>query len=338
MRPSVLLICSFIGLSQSFLLGASSPRHHRARCAVRACDDALVEDTDVSDIEMETEPPIAEEIDMVSDVEDPAESMETVGLKLDLLRLAAATSRGETASPEDIATARSLVDALEARCPTTEPALECEGRWELAFADTQLFRSSPFFMAGRAVCADGDEAKRYDWFCDMHRAALAISTIGKVRQIVSEDKLISEFEVKAGAVPFVNLGYSGGLPFTIDGTIVSTASIEAREPGALQLLMDTVEIKGSNLPLLRQILDAGLRLPTRSLGGVLEQVVPSYANPQPRFLVTYCDKQLRISRDQDGKIFVYTALTGDTTATDYSSATADLGVGELLNGLSKVFS
>ena len=73
------------------------------------------------------------------------------------------------------------------------------------------------------------------------------------------------------------------------------------------------------------------------LGGVLEQVVPSYANPQPRFLVTYCDKQLRISRDQDGKIFVYTALTADTTATDYSSATADLGVGELLSGLSKVF-
>lgn len=344
-KASILLICSFLGLSHSYsLLGGVQLTPRRARCAVRACDDALVEaeapdSADVSDIEPDAEPPIAEEIDMVSDIEDPVESMETVGLKLDLLRLAAGCSRGENASPEDIVMARSLVDALEARCPTPEPALECEGRWELAFSDTQLFRSSPFFMAGRAVCADGDEAERYDWFCDMHRAALAISTIGKVRQIVSEDKLISEFEVKAGAVPFVNLPPfgSGGLPFTIDGTIVSTASIEAREPGALQLLMDTVEIKGSNLPLLRQVLDAGLRLPTRSLGGVLEQVVPSYANPQPRFLVTYCDKQLRISRDQDGKIFVYTALTADTTATDYSSATADLGVGELLSGLSKVF-
>jgi len=264
-----------------------------------------------------------------------------IALKSELLAIAAACARGEAARASDISTASNLVSQLEQLSPIAEPTLAAEvlGTWDLVFSDTQLFRSSPFFMAGRAVCADGAEAERYDWFCDMHRAALAISTIGKVRQIVSEDKLISEFEVKAGAVPFVNLPPfgSGGLPFTIDGTIVSTASIEAREPGALQLLMDTVEIKGSNLPLLRQVLDAGLRLPTRSLGGVLEQVVPSYANPQPRFLVTYCDKQLRISRDQDGKIFVYTALTADTTATDYSSATADLGVGELLNGLSKVF-
>ena len=33
------------------------------------------------------------------------------------------------------------------------------------------------------------------------------------------------------------------------------------------LLMDTVEIKGSNIPLLRQLLDGGLRLKTRDLGG-----------------------------------------------------------------------
>ena len=26
-------------------------------------------------------------------------------------------------------------------------------------------------MAGRAACQDGEEARRYDWFCDQHRKA-----------------------------------------------------------------------------------------------------------------------------------------------------------------------
>jgi hypothetical protein len=65
-------------------------------------------------------------------------------------------------------------------------------------------------MAGRAVCSDAAEARRYDAFCELHRAALAISTIGKVRQVVAlgggaqtEGYIVSEFEVRAGAVPFV---------------------------------------------------------------------------------------------------------------------------------------
>ena len=39
--------------------------------------------------------------------------------------------------------------------------------------------------------------------------------------------------------------------------------------------MDTVEIKGSNVPLLRQALDAGVRLQSRELGRALETLVPS---------------------------------------------------------------
>ena len=52
---------------------------------------------------------------------------------------------------------------LEGLNKCNAPALECIGTWDLIFSDTQLFRSSPFFMAGRAVCADGAEAQRYDW-------------------------------------------------------------------------------------------------------------------------------------------------------------------------------
>ena len=212
------------------------------------------------------------------------------------------------------------------------------GTWDLVFSDTQLFRSSPFFMAGRAVCADGDEAKRYDWFCDMHRAALAISTIGKVRQIVSATSIVSEFEVSAGAVPFLSdaapfLRYSGGLPLTITGSIVSTASIESNLGDSWRLLMDTVEIKGSNVPLLRQALDAGLRLGTRDLGATLESTLPSYANPRPLFRTSYLDADLRISRDQDGKLFVYRKVSSSTQPTDYGKTPSDLGLGDLLQGM-----
>lgn len=126
-------------------------------------------------------------------------------LKEELTLLAASCAKGEAASDEEKEKARNLVSLLEDTNPTAFPCLEPggQGTWELIFSDTQLFRSSPFFMAGRAVCSTPEEVARYDWFCDMHRAALAISQIRRVRQIVSAEKIVSEFEVSAGAVPFV---------------------------------------------------------------------------------------------------------------------------------------
>lgn len=136
-----------------------------------------------------------------------------------LLSLASRTGRGEFASNYDKATAMNIIRALEQEHnPTLSPAESplALGTWELVYSSTQLFRSSPFFMAGRAVCQDGEQAQQYDWFCDMHRKALAISNIGAVRQVVSNTTLISEFEVKVGAVPFLGakwpFAYSGGLP------------------------------------------------------------------------------------------------------------------------------
>ena len=41
-----------------------------------------------------------------------------------------------------------------------------------------------------------------------------------------------------------------------------------------------------------------------ALGETLESAVPSYHNPRPRFATTFLDDDLRISRDQDGKLFV----------------------------------
>ena len=97
-------------------------------------------------------------------------------------------------------------------------------------------------------------------------------------------------------------------------------------------MIDSVEIKGSNIPGLRQILDQGLKLSSRTLGDFLESNVDSYTNPRPIFKTTYLSETLRISRDQDGKVFVYGKLTDDTEPSDYSNVDADLGAIKLLEG------
>ena len=256
-----------------------------------------------------------------------------------LLRIAASTGRGEFANKDQKEQAAELIAVLENNNSIAEPTNnpKINGRWELVYSSSQLFRSSPFFMAGRAVCSTKDQADQYDWFCDMHRQALAISNIGTVRQVISPTLMVSEFEVKVGAVPFLNdftpFSYGGGLPLTIDGSIVSQADITPTEDGkAWELLMDTVQIKGSNIPGLRTILDNGLQLQSRGLGSFLENNVDGYTNPRPIFETTYLTDSIRISRDQDGKVFVYAKESDDSKPTDYAKVEADLGVLKLLGG------
>ena len=159
-----------------------------------------------------------------------------------ILRIAASTDRGQNSnSVQRERISRSIASLVRERIRITTVDDEggtdimipsyLSGTWELLYSNAQLFRSSPFFMAGRSTCTTPERAARYDWFCDMHRAALAVSTIGTVRQIItSSGRLVNEFEVKVGAVPFLSdvlpaIRYSGGLPFTIDGAIVSTADV-----------------------------------------------------------------------------------------------------------------
>lgn len=261
-----------------------------------------------------------------------------------LQSLGAITGRGEFASKQQKQSAVKALQQLE-RTANNEtsgaftPARSdlMLGTWELVYSSTQLFRSSPLFMAGRAVCRTEAAVRQFNWFCDMHRASLAISQIEAVRQIVSSDKLVSEIEVRAGAIPFLSdftrFRYSGGLPVSITGALVSSADITATYSGdGLEVLMDSVEIKGSNVPVLRQILDSGTKLRSRQLSYFLEQKFSSYQTPKPIFCTTYLDNQFRISRDQDNNAFLYVKTSNSTKPTDYSKVDSDLGVARLLEG------
>jgi hypothetical protein len=114
---------------------------------------------------------------------------------------------------------------------------------------------------------------------------------------------------------------------------VSSADITPVDSGECwEIFMDTVEIKGSNIPGLRQLLDRGLKLQSRNLGQFLEQNIEGYTNPKPIIRTTYLDETLRVARDQDGKVFVYAKVSSDTAATDYNSVMPDLGLSKLLEG------
>jgi hypothetical protein len=256
----------------------------------------------------------------------------------------ASTNRGEFATAVQKAAVRDVVSKLEKTASSSSTAVvDATGTWELVYTDTQLFRSSPFFLAGRAVCQTTEEAQRYDWFCDMHRQALSISQILAVRQVITSDSITNEFEVAVGAIPFLRdltpFTYSGGLPLTITGAIVSTASLtELTDPTmglpmVWELYMDDVQIKGSNIPLLRQALDLPqVRLSSRSLSKVLENNIANYQTPKPILTTTYLDPQFRITRDQDDHLFVYVRTSNSTAPTDYTNRSADLGVLRLLEG------
>lgn len=276
----------------------------------------------------------------------PSNSIEKDSLFQKILVIAASSDRGQFASRAQKDKVQQMIKEIEESCTgESEPTYsqKINGTWELLYSDTQLFRSSPFFMAGRAVCSTPEQAAQYDWFCDMHRAALAISEIGKVRQIISENKIVSEFETSVGAVPFLNditpLKYSGGLPFKIEGAIVSSADIAPVLDGkAWEIFMDQVEIKGSNIPLLRRVLDdERVALKSRELGKVLENNVSGYTNPKPLFYTTYLDDIFRISRDQDGKLFVYGKISESTDPTEYGGVESDFGFLKLLEGLNDNF-
>lgn len=218
--------------------------------------------------------------------------------KLFIASLGAITGRGEHATEIQHRSAKKVITELEQNNPTKQPCQSDNiiGTWELLYSNTELFRSSPFFMSGRAVCQNEDQRDQYDFFCKMHRLALAISNIGSVRQVISSQRLISEFEVKVGAIPFLSdltpLRYSGGIPIMIEGAIVSTADIVSTNPTNWELYMDTVEIKGSNIPILRQLVDMDqIKLPSRTLGKLLEDnssviqsILPNYQTPRPVFL------------------------------------------------------
>jgi hypothetical protein len=244
------------------------------------------------------------------DVMEPRVVEDLDKLKKSILLNAAQTSRGEL--DHDKQPIETLVERLEASADPSVPIEALNGKWNLIYSSTYLFLSSPFFMAARAVCEEGDEAERFLYFCKLHREALAFTQIGEVSQIINhvgdidddEPTLVSEFESKVAIAP--------GLPIVVKGIIQSSSTVSSVVGEKdLRLKMDTVRIKkgSSNIPFANTFLDRFTGLNTREMSDFLEENLPKnlrdYEAPEPVFRTTYVDKYLRVSRNQDNEIFVY---------------------------------
>jgi hypothetical protein len=94
-----------------------------------------------------------------------------------MLRIAASTDRGQNADEVQKVHASRHIASLEKssndalterrrRCPPSSADVvippHLAGTWELLYSDTQLFLSSPFFLAGRSTCTTPEQAQQYD--------------------------------------------------------------------------------------------------------------------------------------------------------------------------------
>jgi hypothetical protein len=88
-----------------------------------------------------------------------------------------------------------------------------------------------------------------------------------VRQTITEDQLISQVDLEVGLFP--------GLPIRAKGTVVTTASLVVVAPDTFELQTQNTSVKGSNLPVLNQLLDdLKLELPIKDLYLAVQGKVP----------------------------------------------------------------
>jgi PAP_fibrillin len=211
-------------------------------------------------------------------------------LKRELLLLSSVTNRGEYASKDEQNMLIDLVAQLEAINPTADPARNLQGEWDLCLSSTQFFRTSPFFQSLRRVMDQPMSAN----FFDIHDKATTSGRVGRVRQIITENRLISELDLEVGLFP--------GLPFKVKGTVITTADFKPVGSDTFELQVDKTQVKGSNVPILNQFLeDVKLELPLSQAFTTLTGSLPVVTNK-----IFYLDEGMRIVRDEDENFFVFT--------------------------------
>ena len=184
-------------------------------------------------------------------------------LKRELLLLSSVTNRGEYCSKDEQNILVDLVAQLEALNPTANPARNCQGEWDLCLSSTQFFRSSPFFQSLRV--AVNDKALINNGF-DLHDRASTPSRVGRVRQTIDDNTLTSSVDLQVG-VPL--------LPLRVEGTVVTTATMNVVSDDLAELQIVKTQVKGSNIPFLNEYLeDPRLDLPMRDLYQTINGKVP----------------------------------------------------------------
>ena len=114
-----------------------------------------------------------------------------------------------------------------------------------------------------------------------------------MRQVIKPDQLISEVELEVGLLP--------GFPIKVKGTVITSAMLTVAGPELWELRIQKTQVKGSNVPLLNQLLDdMQFELP---VGDVYSNLMGSV--PVVPLKTFYVDDGIRITRDVDDNFFVF---------------------------------
>jgi PAP_fibrillin len=222
-------------------------------------DDSSPSDYDTGDLSPDVKEVMVDEKEEDEVIRD--------ALKRELLLLASVTNRGAYATKDEQDIVIDLVAQLEALNPTIEPAGHCQGDWDLCYSNTQFFRSSPFFQSIRVAVGEENKGLAENGF-DLHDQATVGSRVGRVRQSITSNKLVSEVDLEVGMLP--------GIPLSkATGTVVTSASLEVTGPSQWELQVETTKVKGSNVPLISMFTDElQFELPVGSFYSTVQGNVP----------------------------------------------------------------
>ena len=163
-----------------------------------------------------------------------------------------------------------LVAQLEALNPTPNPTENLSGEWDLCLSSTQFFPSSPFFQSLRTAAGETNRQVVLNLFA-IHDRATTSGWIGRVRQKINENQVVSEVDLAVGVLP--------GNHVRVKGTVIMTASWKAVSNDKFEVQIEHTTVKGSNVPLLNQFLeDLQLEIPMKDIFSTLNGVLPSVPN------------------------------------------------------------
>lgn len=238
-------------------------------------------------------------------------------LKSKLFRISALTGRGETATDVQKEEAQEIIASIEMENPSYDsesPQFTIRGEWELIYTDAQLFSGSPFFLFIRELFGSNFEQAQETF--QLHRRATSTGRIEAVRQVITDKELRSEVELNVGLIP--------GPPFSLRGTVVSSADIEYEDKLTIKATFRDTVVKESPFSML---LDQLPPLPIKQLYETINN-----GSPPPASVLTtyYLDDDMRITRTLDDTVFVYTRKSDVIGNSSSWSGNSDSSVDDMM--------
>ena len=184
------------------------------------------------------------------------------------------------------------------------------GEWELIFSNVELFRSSPFFLAIEKALNDKFKSNLFFKLHQLQVGSFGISTIGRIAQKIDFDKkeFISTFDtIIFGLTTIPILGWFKLLP-TFGGRVITLADELVLKDNTLQMNLKKTKVskvEGLNkIPIFSKLL-MDRWYPVKE---VWDKLPWNKESPSCEVKIIFVDKELRITKDIYGSIFIYSRL------------------------------